>query len=57
MSPSMCESSASSSSEETDSQVKTITNGVKHVVINGDGKSNGEQEKEKQRKRSSLSLV
>lgn len=47
MSPSMCESSASSSSEETDSQVKTITNGVKHVVINGDGKSNGEQEKEK----------
>ncbi|KAF1352803.1 P-loop containing nucleoside triphosphate hydrolase protein [Lizonia empirigonia] len=46
MSPSMCESSASSSSDESDSQVETITNGVKHVVINGDGKSNGGQEKE-----------
>jgi hypothetical protein len=36
----------SSASEEPSSQIETVTNGVKHVVINGDGKSNGESEDE-----------
>lgn len=42
MSPSMCEST-SSSSDESDSQVTAVTNGVKHVVINGDSMSNGQR--------------
>ncbi|KAH6639325.1 P-loop containing nucleoside triphosphate hydrolase protein [Boeremia exigua] len=46
MSPGMCEAatSASSSSDESDSQIATVTNGVKHVIINGEGTSHGRTE-------------
>lgn len=47
MSPSMCEST-SSSSDESDSQVAAIANGVKHVVINGERMSNGQRQKDKE---------
>ncbi|KAF1931068.1 P-loop containing nucleoside triphosphate hydrolase protein [Didymella exigua CBS 183.55] len=36
--------SASSSSDESDSQIETVANGVKHVIINGDNKPNSRQE-------------
>ena len=38
--------SASSSSDESDSQIETVTNGVKHVIINGDSKPKGKRGKE-----------
>ncbi|KAF9690649.1 hypothetical protein EKO04_011319 [Ascochyta lentis] len=45
MSPSMCDASvsSSSSSDESDSQVETVTNGVKHVIINGHNKPKGDE--------------
>lgn len=48
MSPCMSEStsSASSSSGESDVKIDAVTNGVKHVTINGDGNASGEQENE-----------
>ena len=50
MSPSICDSSVSgsSSSDESDSQIETVTHGVKHVVINGDNKQNGSTENEEE---------
>lgn len=39
-------SSAASSMGESDSQMEGVTNGVKHVTINGDTMTNGKQEQE-----------
>jgi hypothetical protein len=46
----MCESSisSSSSSDESDSQIETVTNGVKHVIINGDNKQNSKKNGEEE---------
>ena len=42
-------SSAASSMGESDSQMEGVTNGVKHVTINGDTMTNGKQEQEEEK--------